>query len=1479
MANVYLKKLGNAASDSIVLASAADVFGDALGQEELVVLPNGASFPSGIVVEQTVEKVTLTGAYSDFTFAASGTTDVLVYRSGTLVATIRPQTDDDVLVNGVGNGTELAFTSGNVQSTTLHVISATEMRIGGVTGQVLTGTPRAPDIIIPTLSSFTPSDNATAVAQGTNVVLTFSENVSAVSGKNVVIHKTADDSVVATIAATDAQQVSIAGGVVTINPSADLASSTEYYVLVDAGAFQDTASNAYGGQASKTAISFATVDTTAPTLLSFTPQDNATAVAVSVNLALTFSENVSAVSGKNVVIHKASDDSVVASIDAADSKISIVGAVVTINPSADLVGSTDYYVLVDAGAFKDAANNVYGGQASKTAISFSTVDTTAPTLSSFTPLDNATAVALGSNVVLTFSENVTAVAGKNLVIYKASDDSVVTTIAATDAQVSITGGVVTINPSADLTNGTEYYLLVDAGAFKDADNNVYGGQASKTAISFTTVDTTAPTLSSFTPLDNATAVAQGTNVVLTFSENVSAVSGKNVVIYKASDNSVVATIAATDAKVSIAGGVVTINPSADLASATEYYVLVDAGAFKDAANNVYGGQASTTAISFTTTTVAAPAAPASVHLADAYNSSSPYTDNSTTYHSGIQVDVNFATGHTWQAGDVVKVYEGTTLLGSTGYLTGWSLARLTLPMTFAPGDHILTATITGTGSTPGTSGASPAATLTIEAGTVQTGTDGNDTLTGDTVTTYPGVVDYIDGGAGNDTIEGKTGPDVLRGGAGDDIFVVSAIADLSYKGEVIDGGDGNDTLRLNKSGAYTDVLDYMTGVETVELNAVKTGTASTDDWQFQFSTFAGATNNTLTVKKGTGINLTTPVVINASAVTDPLQKLVVVADITTGTMAITGGAGNDTLNGGAGNDTIIGGAGIDSISGGAGDDTFKYSTAHGSMVGETYDGGDGTNDTLLLATTFTTISGSTSYDNMAEGSFIDLTNNVKLTGIENIDTRTSNGVERVLLNYGQRVAMANGVVSVNGAYFKSSSNDFLYLTALPSSQHIVVESSSSGSYNPTQVLVFNAGDHDIVLQQYYDNSLHHDKLDLRNVLRDKGFAANEAGGLFMPGIDTMANAVDNGFYFHYTVGNLVETPATLASKFTGKLGDGDQVLCANTYYSSATGTQKNGFQIVLIENIGGTITGTPIVRTDGNGTLVNGVWTAWSDFYSNGMFDGSLTDADFIMGTPLSTLAIAPHLTALSSPADGAASVSTVANLVLDFDEWVKIGTGNIVITNDTDPTDIRTIAVTDTTQVTPDGYNVVTINPTEPLLGSSNYHVTMPNTVITDRYNNAFAGISDATTLNFTTAAETIAPTLVSSTPADGAAGLVATTASIVLTFSEDVQKGTGNIVLTCATNASNNKTIDVTTSQVVVSGKTITISPTGGLNDWSHYNVTMAAGVVKDMVGNNYAGISGATTLNFTTTGSNPYGAMLGLKMSSNGAASGLVFGFWAA
>jgi methionine-rich copper-binding protein CopC len=238
-------------------------------------------------------------------------------------------------------------------------------------------------------------------------------------------------------------------------------------------------------------------DSTAPTLLSSVPADNATGVSASANIVLNFSENVTVVSAKSIVIKKSSDNSTVETISVTDgSKVSVSGSQVTVNPSVTLDDSTGYYVTVDSGAFKDAANNVYAGISSSTDLNFTTAaDTTAPTLLSSVPADNATGVSASANIVLNFSEDVTVVSAKSIVIKKSSDNSTVETISVTDgSKVSVSGSQVTVNPSVTLDDSTGYYVTVDSGAFKDAANNVYAGISSSTDLNFTTAaDTTAPT--------------------------------------------------------------------------------------------------------------------------------------------------------------------------------------------------------------------------------------------------------------------------------------------------------------------------------------------------------------------------------------------------------------------------------------------------------------------------------------------------------------------------------------------------------------------------------------------------------------------------------------------------------------------------------------------------------------------------------------------------------------------------------------------------------------------------------------------------------------------------------------------------------------------------------------------------------------------------------------------------------------------------
>src|SRR5690606_27859740 len=82
-----------------------------------------------------------------------------------------------------------------------------------------------------------------------------------------------------------------------------------------------------------------------------------------------------------------------------------------------------------------------------------------------------------------------------------------------NGQVSISGAVLTINPTAALTGGREYAIRVASTAIEDFAGNAFAGIADDTTFSFTTSggDVTAPTLSS--PVDAANGQTASTGSV------------------------------------------------------------------------------------------------------------------------------------------------------------------------------------------------------------------------------------------------------------------------------------------------------------------------------------------------------------------------------------------------------------------------------------------------------------------------------------------------------------------------------------------------------------------------------------------------------------------------------------------------------------------------------------------------------------------------------------------------------------------------------------------------------------------------------------------------------------------------------------------------------------------------------------------------------------------------------------------------------
>lgn len=114
--------------------------------------------------------------------------------------------------------------------------------------------------------------------------------------------------------------------------------------------------------------------------------------------------------------------------------------------------------------------------------------------------------------------------------------------------------------------------------------------------------------------------------------------------------------------------------------------------------------------------------------------------------------------------------------------------------------------------------------------------------------------------------------------------------------------------------------------------------------------------------------------------------------------------------------------------------------------------------------------------------------------------------------------------------------------------------------------------------------------------------------------------------------------------------------------------------------------------------------------------------------------------------------------------------------------------------------------------------------------------------------ATDLTAPVISSQNPLNGANG-VAVNGNLVITFNENIQKGTaGSITVKRVSDGVTVNTTAVTSASITVSGATATIPFTSLANSTAYY-VEMPAGTFRDLAGNNFAGITGSATWSFTT------------------------------
>lgn len=120
-----------------------------------------------------------------------------------------------------------------------------------------------------------------------------------------------------------------------------------------------------------------------------------------------------------------------------------------------------------------------------------TPDTTAPAIIALSPADDATDVAVDSDLIVTFDEAVQAGTG-SVIIRSLTDDSVVESLDVTSAPVTFSGTDVTIDPTSDLAASFGFYVEIDAGAVEDLAGNDFAGLAGNSVWNFMTAAAAAP---------------------------------------------------------------------------------------------------------------------------------------------------------------------------------------------------------------------------------------------------------------------------------------------------------------------------------------------------------------------------------------------------------------------------------------------------------------------------------------------------------------------------------------------------------------------------------------------------------------------------------------------------------------------------------------------------------------------------------------------------------------------------------------------------------------------------------------------------------------------------------------------------------------------------------------------------------------------------------------------------------------------------
>lgn len=604
---------------------------------------------------------------------------VVIYKNGVFIKTI---VIPSASVQVVGKTLEIthgitSFTAGDVYSVAITDGAIDNLAPGALANGVYDF--RIGDYVAPTLLStataYSPNKGAVNVVANLtggafSLTIPFDEPVTipATPGNKAVYIYKEDGTIVDIVkvaSLTVANGLQTATVTIPVAANAIFQENTNYYVVIDEGAFIDFNSynnkNAFGGLSAKTTWTFSTRDNSAPVI---SAKSISAVSTTSATLNVTLAE-----AGKYyylVALASAADPSVAAV--AAGTAVSVAASAVGTNLTASLTGltgATEYKVWLVT------ENSVGVKSATPTSLSFKTVDNTAPSIIARGTLMN-TAKATNA-LYMVFNEQIMGAGSGTLDLRKNSDESYVKQIAATAiTSRKITADEVTANTFGSgrsinewvtlvdlgaLASNVNYYIVFPAGYIKDLAGNSFAGAGAyivpinKTDWTFTSSDFEMPTVTAAF----ATPASLSSAITLTFNEQVqkqlSTTTDWTQVIALEQNNTPVLFTASPASAASAT--VITLTPGASLSANTTYTVRLRNNAVMDVSSNM---NKITTEKVFTLTTGDLDM------LTVAYGSSEDATSNVTPLlaNSSLKIKFNKAikvntTGSTWVAADATNL--------------------------------------------------------------------------------------------------------------------------------------------------------------------------------------------------------------------------------------------------------------------------------------------------------------------------------------------------------------------------------------------------------------------------------------------------------------------------------------------------------------------------------------------------------------------------------------------------------------------------------------------------------------------------------------------------------------------------------------------------------------------------------------------------------------------------------------------------------